>query len=59
MIIKGKLTLNSEGTLCLRTNLAQGGAKFITDIELKELLEDFIDKEIMIELLEIKKWEEN
>ncbi len=58
MRLKGKLTQNSEGRLCIKMNLAQGGAEFLTDVELKELLEEFLGKEVVIDVLEVKKWEE-
>ncbi len=58
MRIKGKLTRDSEGRLCIKMNLAQGGSKFLADVELNELIEEFLDKEVVIDLLEVKKWEE-
>jgi hypothetical protein len=58
MRLKGKLTQNSEGRLCIKLNLAQGGSEFLADVELMELLEGFLGKEVVIDILEVKKWEE-
>ncbi len=58
MRIKGKLTKNDDGRLCIKMNLAQGGSKFLADVELMELIEEFLDKEVVIDLLEVKKWED-
>lgn len=58
MRIKGKLTKNDDGRLCIKMNLAQGGSKYIADVELMELIEEFLDKEVVIDFLEVKKWEE-
>ncbi len=58
MRIKGKLNRDSEGNLCIKMNLAQGGSKFLADVELMELIDEFLDKEVVIDLLEVKKWED-
>lgn len=58
MRIKGKLTRNNEGHLCIKMNLAQGGSQFLADVDMMELIEEFLDKEVVIDLLEVKKWED-
>ncbi len=58
MRIKGKLTRNDKGHLSIKMNLAQGGSQFLADVELTELIEEFLDKEVVIDLLEVKKWED-
>ena len=58
MRFKGKLTQNNEGRLCIKMNLAQGRAEYLADVELSELMEGFLDKEVTIDLLEVKKWED-
>ncbi len=58
MRIKGKLTQDDEGHLCIKMNLAQGGSEFLADVNLMELIEEFLDKEVIIDLLEVKKWED-
>ena len=56
MRFQGKLTLNDEGKLCLRMNLAQAGS-FDADVELSEVFEEIIGKDVIIEIFEEKPWE--
>ncbi len=51
--IVGILTQDEDGTICLKTQLSPNNPE-IYDVPLSELLEEFMDKKVVIEVLQVQ-----
>jgi hypothetical protein len=55
--IIGKLTRDDDGVPCVKMQISPQNPQ-LYDIPLEELLEDYIDSRVKIEILPIGSWEE-